>query len=200
MYRLVETIKILDGSVQNSSFHNERMNRSRFDLFGIKEELRLEEIITIPDSATGGIFKCRIEYGMQTGKPEFIKYSVRPVASLKLVEDNSIEYSYKFTDRSCFSRLLEKAGGCDEIIIVKNGMITDASYANLVFRDRAGRWITPASYLLPGTRRASLISSGTVKEEIVRVTDLKNYTEARLINAMIGIDDSEGIPTEKIFF
>ena len=78
-------------------------------------------------------------------------------------------------------------------------MVTDSSYANVVFRDINGNWVTPLTYLLPGTRRASLLQRGLIKETIITYMDLNKYVEVKLINAMIGFEDTEGIPVANIF-
>jgi 4-amino-4-deoxychorismate lyase len=51
---------------------------------------------------------------------------------------------------------ISNAEGCDDIIIVRNGFVTDASYANLIFR-KGDEWFTPATFLLAGTMRAFLL-------------------------------------------
>ncbi len=51
MCQLFETIKIIGGEPQNLSLHEERMNRSRNELFGSKDLLKLSDYITVPDSA-----------------------------------------------------------------------------------------------------------------------------------------------------
>ena len=194
MSRLVETIRTEDGQLLNIGFHNERLIRSLNDVFGFKTEINLKKLVTVPEAANKGIFKCRIEYDREIGKIEFLPYTVKPVRSLKLVEDNDIDYRYKFIDRSAIDRLMDRRAECDDIIIVKNGYLTDSSYANLVFLNRSGEWVTPSTYLLPGTRRASLLLAGLITETLISFSDLENYIEVKLINAMIGIEDTVGIP------
>ena len=123
---------------------------------------------------------------------------MRRVNSLKVVEDDKIEYGYKFTDRSAIDLLFSRRGECDDILIVKNGFVTDSSYANIIFRKSGGPWVTPLTSLLRGTRRESLLEAGLISEEPVTVDNIRDYSEARLINAMIGIDDSDVIPVANI--
>jgi 4-amino-4-deoxychorismate lyase len=198
MSLLVESIRVENSELLNISFHNERMQKSILDLFGKSYKPDLEYEIKIPDHAGRGILKCRIEYDTIIRKIEFIPYNMKIVRSLKLVEDNTIEYAYKFADRAKIEKLVSERGNCDEILIVKNGMITDSSYANVIFRDHEGRWITPLTYLLAGTRRASLLLSGEISEAIVTYNDIGNYSEVKLINSMIGIDDTKGIPITSV--
>jgi 4-amino-4-deoxychorismate lyase len=198
MCRLVETIRSEDGRLINLEFHNERMMRTLFELFGLKKDIDLAGIVSVPDSAIRGVFKCRVEYDKEIRKTEFIRYNLKPVRSLKVVEDNTIEYNYKFTDRRSIERLWKKRNECDDILIIKNGFITDSSYANVIFRDMSGVWYTPSTYLLPGTRRESLLRQGKIREAKIGYHDLENYTELKLINAMLGMEDTEGIHVSNI--
>jgi 4-amino-4-deoxychorismate lyase len=198
MCPLVETIRSEDGELINLEFHNKRMMRTLFELFGLTKDIDLAGVISVPDSASTGVFKCRLEYDNVIMKTEFIRYNLKPVRSLKIIEDNAINYSYKFTDRRSLERLLEKRNECDDILITKNGFITDTSYSNVILRDISGVWHTPATYLLPGTRRASLLHQSKIRETKIHYRDLENYLELKLINSMLGIEDSEGIPIRNI--
>ena len=113
--------------------------------------------------------------------------------SLKLVEDNTIEYAYKFTDRKRIDKLTATRGEFNDILIIKDGMVTDTSYANVVFKDFYGNWLTPSTYLLPGTRRANLLKHKLIIEASIAYKDINKYSEVRLINAMLGLYDTEGI-------
>jgi 4-amino-4-deoxychorismate lyase len=198
MCRLVETIRSENGILNNLEFHNERMMRTLSDLFGLNKVIDLGRIIFVPGHALNGIFKCRVEYDHEIRKTEFIRYSLKKISTLKAVEDNTIEYNYKFTDRNVIEKLLKKREECDDILIIKNGFITDTSYANVVLRDKYGVWYTPSTYLLPGTRRAFLLRQGKIIETKIGFRDLENYTEIKLINAMLDIEDTEGISVRKI--
>jgi 4-amino-4-deoxychorismate lyase len=198
MYRLVETIRSEDGILCNLEFHNSRMMRTLSELFGLKKNIDLSRILAVPDYAGKGVYKCRVEYDYEIKKIEFIRYFQKSVRNLKIVEDNTIEYRYKFTDRRSIEKLLEKRNECDDILIVKNGFITDTSYANVILSDISGLWYTPATCLLPGTRRASLLHQGIIREVKINYYDLENYTELKLINAMLGMEDTDGISVRNI--
>jgi 4-amino-4-deoxychorismate lyase len=64
--------------------------------------------------------------------------------------------------------------------------------------DGSGNWFTPETFLLNGTRRSGLLKTGKIKMAPICVNDLRNYSEVKLINAMLGIDDTEGIPVSNI--
>jgi 4-amino-4-deoxychorismate lyase len=95
MSRLVETIKSDNGKLLNISFHNERMIRSLFEVFGITKENNLENIIIVPEFAMNGIFKCRVVYDDKNIEIDFQPYNVRIVRSLKIVVDNEIRMDTK---------------------------------------------------------------------------------------------------------
>ena len=52
---------------------------------------------------------------------EFLPYSLRKAEKVRLVSCNSIDYSYKSTNRKETEELLD----CDDILIVKNNLITE---------------------------------------------------------------------------
>ena len=79
---------------------------------------------------------------------------------------------------------------------MRDGQITDSSYANLVFFD--GReWITPKYPLLEGTCRARLIANRKIKMSTLWIKELKGIKGLKLINAMRDIDQ-ELIPMDRI--
>jgi 4-amino-4-deoxychorismate lyase len=175
------------------------MKRSLLEVFGIDIDPDLEKSIIVPEFATKGIFKCRMVYDDKASETEFLPYNLRLVKSLRLVTDDSISYTHKFTDRSKINRLMELREGCDDIVIVKNGMITDSSYANVILRNHNGNWITPETFLLKGTRRTMLLKMGAISEASISYGDIQKYSEIRLINAMMDIDDSDGIPLINVY-
>jgi 4-amino-4-deoxychorismate lyase len=198
MSLLVETIKIENGKALNISLHNDRMIRTLYMVFGITCNYRLEEIVKVPETASVGIFKCRVIYDDRSVNIDFLPYSVKKVNSLKIVSGDEVCYPYKYADRTKINSLYEMRGECDDIIIIKNRMVTDSSYANLIFRDINGEWTTPVNYLLPGTKRAFLLKEKLISEQKISLADIGKYTEVRLINAMIDIEDTSGIPIENI--
>jgi 4-amino-4-deoxychorismate lyase len=198
MCLLVESIKCLDGKLCNLEFHNERMMRSMFELFGMNKPVNIEEIVSVPENATRGVFKCRVEYDTEIRKIEFAAYRPKIITSLKMVEDNTIDYRYKLVNRDCIDRLNDKKGDRDDILIIKNGFLTDTSYANVILKDRSGEWVTPSTFLLPGTRRASLLRQGKIREDQIGYPDLDKYTELKIINAMLGIEETSPIAVGNI--
>ena len=194
---LLETIKLKNGSLLNLPFHQDRMDASREQLWKKRSGFILEEVVEIPASKKKGVFKVRITYGPNGFKQEIEPYTPSVIASLKLVYSNEINYAIKYADRSDLNALSNLRGECDEILIVKNGQITDTSYSNVAFYD-GSQWWTPQFPLLAGTQRAKLISEGRIKERNIRPMDLNSFKGVKLFNAMIDLDQEPLISIKNI--
>ena len=199
MYRLLETIKVFNRALQNIEYHNARFNVTRRDLFGIRKTTLLQNEITVPLTLSNEIYKCRITYSHQVENVEFEKYTPRLINSLKIIENRDISYEYKFADRSQLIDLFENRGDCDDILIIKNGLITDTYLANVVFWD-GKNWLTPSHPLLKGTARARLINDHKIVEAKMELNDLMKFQKARIINAMNDLEESNDILINKICF
>jgi 4-amino-4-deoxychorismate lyase len=197
MSLLFETIRLENGVFMNLEYHNFRLNKSREFHFSTKDQLYLENLLVVPSNCRTGMFKCKVSYSSSINEIEIIPYQKRSIGSLRLVEDNTISYDYKYSDRSHLLKLMAKRGDCDEILIVKNGYITDTSFSNIVFFD-GDKWVTPARPLLRGTMRESLLNNDLIEEADILVDDLKKYTVARLINAMLPFRTATDIPMQNI--
>ncbi len=197
MCRLLETIKLENGVLYNMKYHNLRFNNARKNLFGISGEIDLKKIISIPDECKCGIFRCRVTYSETIEKNEFIPHVPKTINSLKLVTDNEIEYSYKYADRKRLSALFEQRGTCDEIIIIKNGLVTDCSIGNLIFWD-GRKWWTPSTPLLNGTQRMRLLEEGLVFEKEIPAGHIFSYQKAGIINVFYGFGNLHEIPVSSI--
>ena len=97
-------------------------------------------------------------------------------------------YDFKFEDRGWITSLLNTAG-TDEIIMCADGVVKDASYANILFFDGAN-WYTPEDPLLDGTRRAQLLIEGKIQLMDIRLSDLKKFDQVKFINALMSWEES----------
>jgi 4-amino-4-deoxychorismate lyase len=197
MSQLLETIKCHNGKLVNIKWHNLRFNQVRKEYFGLSEALNLEEIITIPEYAKNGLFRCRVLYSKAIEKIEFIPHHFRTVKSLKLVEANAIYYQFKYSNRNKLNELFERRGDCDDILIVKNNRITDSYTANAIFFD-GHKWWTSDTPLLPGTQRAKLIDEGNLSVCKITPSDLSKYKKTGLINALWDLQDMPVISSGNI--
>lgn len=109
---------------------------------------------------------------------------MRMVASLRLVTSDKIDYSYKRTNREGLNELFGRRGNADDILIVKDGYLTDTSIANIALYD-GNSWYTPAHPLLRGTKRAELLDNQLIVEKDISWLQLDDYTHIMLFNAMI---------------
>ena len=163
------------------------MQRSRLELISDDiTPIKLRKHIEMPTNLRKGLVKCRIVYGEDIQEITYTPYTPKVIQSLRLVEDNSIEYHCKYLDRDQINGLYAQRGECDDIIIVKNGMLTDSSYSNIALRQN-GTWYTPSTCLLKGTRRQQLIDQGRLVEREISVDDIGKYDRVGLVNAMMGI-------------
>jgi 4-amino-4-deoxychorismate lyase len=185
---LLETIKLENGQFQNIEYHNKRFNCSRFDLFGINENQHLENLIKVPKDCFEDIFRCRIIYEKEIKEITFTPYLQKEIKTLKLVDIGNWDYSYKYADRSFLNNLLLENQDFDEVIMIKNGFITDCTIANLVFWD-GSNWFTPSTPLLKGTKRQQLLDTHQIVEQEIRIEDLGKYEGVFLINAFRGLED-----------
>ncbi len=166
-------------------YHKARLNRTRAALWPASGPIDLSSILIIPDAVGPEKYKCRVTYGSEIVNIEWEKYQYRTIQSLRLVEADAVDYAYKYKNRDALNALHAQRGECDDVLIVKNGLITDTSYANVAFFDGIA-WYTPAQPLLPGTQRAFLLDEGVIVSREIRVDDLGQYGAVKLFNAMVG--------------
>ncbi len=178
---LLETIKIEEGEIANLPYHQDRCDQSRQTLFQSSNRLLLSSIIQPPQI---GLYRCRILYAEELHSVKYIPYVPKEINSLKIVT-SQIDYPLKYANRDALNALLEANKDVDEVIIEKEGYLTDITIANIAFYD-GEQWFTPENPLLKGTMRAKLIDEGFLQKREIRKKDLDNYTQVALINAMIG--------------
>jgi 4-amino-4-deoxychorismate lyase len=197
MSLLVESIKLKDGKLFNPEYHQKRMNCALAELFPEADSIDLQTVISIPDESNTGLFKVRVLYGPELEKVEFEPYQFRTIQSLKIVYHETIDYHLKYTNRQILQQLFASRGECDDIIIIKNGLVTDAFAANILFFD-GQKWITPNSPLLKGTQRQLLLDQGIISEQEISEEDIPAFQKVGLVNAMMSFDEMPVIPVEKI--
>ncbi len=201
--KLLETIKFENGKFANLELHQERMNRSQKELFGRESIINLvsELKMFLAKSRTSyinhKIYKCRIVYSKTLQNIELLPYSSPSIKSLKIVNDDSINYNFKFENREKINQLFAKRKNSDEILIVKNGLITDTSFCNILFFN-GKKWLTPEKPLLKGIQRQFLLNNEIIETANISPNDLHNFTKARLVNSLIEFEDAFDIVIENI--
>lgn len=204
--RFLETLKIENGHICNAGRHIERIKEtlhkaninsgihcfdrlfrilSEQDLKGLSEyaaELSGEQDL-VRAICPGKVYRLSIEYGYRPTGIRIIEYTFREISSFMTVHDDNIEYALKYADRTSLDRLYSQRSGKDEIIIIKDGHVTDCSIGNLVFL-REGRYYTPDTCLLDGLARQELIRKGKVSVVEITEDDIQLYERIFVINSM----------------
>ena len=186
---LIETIRIQKGRVRQIAFHNARCNRSRKLLFGSEKPINLRSIIDT-SLAKDPLVKCRITYNDEIQRIEYLPYAMKQIRSLKTVEIGDLKYSHKYSDRNQLKVCFDQRGSCDDILMTKNGVLTDSYYANIAL-SKNGTWYTPTDPLLKGTMRSYLLSKGLIKPKKINIENVLEYESIRLFNAMISFGSIE---------
>jgi 4-amino-4-deoxychorismate lyase len=190
MSLLIESIKLVDGKFCNLFYHEQRMLRSLEMLCGVEDDFNLEQFLNSLDSPKAGLYKCRIIYDDLSKQVEFHPYEPKNIVTLRIVEHDRISYEFKYVDRKNIDRLFQLRKDCDDILIVKKGLVTDSSYANIVFR-KGKEWFTPWSPLLKGTQRQKLIDQNKIIPEEIKAEDIRSFDTFKLINAMTEFENPE---------
>jgi 4-amino-4-deoxychorismate lyase len=198
MSRLIESIKLLDGEFFNLSYHQQRMRRSIDLLYGIDYTFDIEKYLEGVPHPRKGLYKCRIVYDDVTMETGFSAYEPRKIRRIKIVEDNDISYACKLLDRHHIDRLFHQRGDCDDVLIVKEGRITDCSFSNIVFR-KGHEWVTPSTPLLQGTMRQKLIAENKIVAREIRPQDIRSFETFTIINAMLEFSSPEIEVSEIVF-
>jgi len=202
MCRLLEAIRYENGRFDHLKYHRQRMSYARKMLFGLGDEPDLPGTLLKAEKEQfpgkkHGIFKCRVVYDSQIREIRFLPYVLPVIRSLRLVRCDDLDYSLKYEDRSRLNLLFGQRGGADDILIVKNGWITDTSFCNVLFFN-GKQWLTPEHPLLKGTQRAALLEMERIGTARISPGDLKLFSGIRLINAMIRFEDKLDIPMENV--
>lgn len=192
--KYLETIKALDGIVYNLEYHQSRLEAVLRSL-GRREFHNLQEHLLPPSD---GLYRCRVVYDEETLLVTYHPYQKRIINRLKIIYDDTIEYDKKYANREEIDKLFLLRENCDDILIVKNSLITDSSIANIALYD-GKEWVTPKSPLLKGTTRARLLAESKIVEKEILITEIESYSKVALMNAMVDFDIIAVDNVRKIF-
>ena len=191
MYLFFETIRYVNGILENLSYHQARINRTLRALGG-NTTIQFDKIHIEGNVEKDIVYKIKCLYNLE-GAFHIEKeiYNKKTIQTVSIHQAAQEEYQFKYTNRSWLNEALKNAG-TDEMIIVQNNMIKDGNYANLVFFN-GSEWHTPLHPLLLGTHRARLIDENKIIEKNITLSDLSNYTTLKYINAMMLWEESPEI-------
>lgn len=188
----LETIRLEEGRFPFLPYHQNRFDRTRRHFCMDDKPLSLADHLEIPPEYQTGLYKVRVIYRCGIEDVSCQPYTIRPVKTLKLVQANHINYEYKYENRSEIESLFAERGEFDDILMVKNGLLTDTSYANIILSD-GQYWYTPARPLMQGTCRARLLESGRIIPTDIYAEHLHDFQEIRLINSMMNFEEGPRI-------
>lgn len=185
-----ETLCIEQQQIKNCAYHQQRYEQTLRQFYG-ESAVKIHDLFDIihhqPDfSILSELTRCRVDYNATTCQIQFFPYQRRKITRFQPVICDEIDYSLKYSDRTWLNQLLAQRGDCDEIMIIKQGKVTDCSIGNLAFR-LGGHWFTPDSPLLAGTQRSALLEQGILQEIPIFAEDVLKFDEIRVINAMNGL-------------
>jgi len=190
MCRFIESIQLKDGQFKRLELHQARLQKAMADFYPNVPFIDLAELLKQTSFPTEGMYKCRVVYDSEVRLIEFVPYIQREIHSLKLVETDVESKPYKMEDRSGLNVAFAKRGECDDVLLVKNGLLTDTSYSNIALYD-GKQWFTPRVPLLYGVNRAQLLTEGKLIEKDLKPDELVNFQRIALFNALIEFGDLE---------
>ena len=198
MYPFFETIRYVNGVLENVSYHQARINRTVSALGG-ETSIQLNKTQIEGKFEKDIVYKIKCLYNLEGAYHiEKAVYQKKIIQTVSIHQAALEEYQYKYTNRTWLNDALKNAG-TDEMIIVQNNMIKDGNYANLVFFN-GSEWHTPLHPLLLGTHRARLIDENKIIEKNITLSDLSNYTTLKYINAMMLWEESPEIEIGKLVY
>jgi 4-amino-4-deoxychorismate lyase len=110
---------------------------------------------------------------------------------------SGFDYSYKYVDRRALDELFARRGEQDDILMLRDGWITDTSVGNIALCKK-NRWFTPAIPLLAGTTWKRLVSSGVLIPRSIHHNDLLRFDAFKIFNAMNDWSEGAEYPVRNI--
>ncbi len=193
---LIESIAVEDGKILDAKWHEMRFRKSFRECYGKEPQRPLLDKweLKLPPKDR---FKLRIVYNVDERKTTLIPYFPKSIKTLKTVACKHIVYHLKYADRSAINALFEQRGRCDDVLIIRGGMVSDTSTGNILFL-KEGQWFTPDTPLLEGTKRAKLLSEGKIHLKSIKKEDISNFECFMIVNALRPFDENNSVPVENI--
>ena len=186
MCRFIETICFENGEYPLLDLHQERVNRAFVSHFPGKPPHDLTQVLPWPEAT--GRQKVRMVYDVDILEISVTAHVTRNVRKILLLEGRTVEYAHKYEDRGELQQLFDQRGEADEILILKDGWVTDSFYANPAFWD-GHSWYVPKTCLLDGVRRQHLLREGNVKMADISAQDLSDFQKVALVNALVDLGE-----------
>lgn len=188
-FKLVETMLVKNGEIQDKEAHIKRMGNSSKELdFKFSEEIfnikLCSDCILRVLLSKDGSFETQI-------LPVNEINTNRIVISEQKVNSQEPLLFHKTTCRPWYQETMEKVKQClvfDEVFFNEKGELTEGSRSNIIL-EIDGKWFTPPVKcgLLNGILRQKLINEGKVEEKILYLDDLEKAEKVFCINSVRGI-------------
>jgi len=199
MFQFIESIQIFNKKTKNLHYHQRRLRRTFEKFYPQTDPFDLETALKIPQDLTQELYKCRFLYNSRNFEIEFHLYQKKIFEKILLLEVGDYEYDYKFLDRSFLKEKLNFARekGFEEVIFLKNGLLTDSSYCNIAL-EKNGFWFTPKKPLFWGTMRESLLDKNIIQKKAIHSKDLQKFSKIRFFNAMMDWENSIEVSIKQV--
>ncbi len=198
MSRLLETLCIENGQIRLLPYHAARMQRSRRELLKLTIPLDLQAaLLPLLSDFQEGLYKCRVLYEREIEEINILPYQRPQISFLKKVCSDSIDYAHKYEERAALHALYQQKEACDDILIIKNGWVTDTYIGNLLLFD-GEHWYTPDKPLLRGVQRQYLLDRGRIRTAAIRERELSSFQAFKFINALNPFETSVAVPISHI--
>lgn len=196
MKNYLETISIVNKKPLNLGYHQERIQEVFDEKFPQKKAWEIAELI--PDILEEKWIKLRFIYNDISFKIELSPYHKKTIQKLIFVDIEQYEYSYKYEDRRFLYELLKLHPEYDEVIMVKNGLVTDATIGNIAL-EKNGKWYTPQYPLLNGTKRRKLLKEKILIPKNIKKEEIQEYDKIAIINAFLDLEESNILSVSNAF-
>ncbi len=192
MCQFIESIFYRNGVMPLLHWHEQRFAATQFYAFGNIIYPSLMDCIAfaLPEKLEKNLtYKCRVLYSQFDMSVTFDIYQKKKINALHIVKDDNIDYGFKFADRSPIENLKTGLAAHEDILILKNGLLTDSSFTNIALYD-GNNWLTPAYPLLEGVQRAKLLSQNLLIPADIESEDLQLFSKIRLFNALVNWENA----------
>ncbi|HMS30029.1 MAG TPA: aminotransferase class IV [Saprospiraceae bacterium] len=196
MFLYFETIALIDGKLRNIDLHIDRMKRTILFHHGIEMTWNVNLKLSCIQINSRSKIRVKVMYGPESYHIDIESY--KPVVLNQVIVKNSnLDYKCKYVDRSKLNELNYNLQRDCEVLVVRNGYITDCLKYNIILK-KSTEWYTPETFLLDGTMRTFLLQSGLIKTASISIEDIHLYESFKLINAMNDFDESSEYPIKMI--
>ncbi len=198
-FRLIETLRLLDGDYPLLDGHLCRLQRSAAAFgFAFDRERIVAELRALAAPLQQGLHRVRLTLG-RGGDVELHYGAIPPLPSgqrtafaVRPLDSGNPWLRHKSTVRAAYDEVLAALppGTFDLIFCNERGEVCEGARSNVfVRREAGGPLLTPpvACGLLPGVLRGQLLAEGRAVEQVLAVEDVRSAAELYLGNALRGL-------------